>query len=347
LATYYVRTDGHDTASGANNTSNATTGAWLTIAKAVSTVAAGDTVYIVGSAGNASSYPTSSLDYTYGSYSTPAAGTAASPVRWIGLTSMPTIGVSGLAFYNCAYQIFENLYFVATSNSAGTYGIIHGTALVLRDCVLNLNNQASQIGADLSSATRSVVIGCDIYGGTASPSLSSGSYGLLISNGVVSGCHIWNCRDAGIRVQSNPAALMDNLIHGCAAAGISDTAANSDYYFGVIARNTVHGNAGNGLELTGTSASTTRPVFNNLVTSNGGYGLTYSDGSAATNDARKTFCDYNDFHGNTSGSYQNVSAGANDLNVDPSYTNASTRDFTPTNAAAKAGFPSTFPGTPI
>ncbi len=45
-ATYYIRTDGHDTASGANNTTDGTTGAWLTVQHAADTMVAGDTVNI-------------------------------------------------------------------------------------------------------------------------------------------------------------------------------------------------------------------------------------------------------------------------------------------------------------
>lgn len=45
-ATYYVRTDGHDTATGLNDNSNATTGAWLTINHATATAVAGDTINV-------------------------------------------------------------------------------------------------------------------------------------------------------------------------------------------------------------------------------------------------------------------------------------------------------------
>ena len=41
---YYVRNDGHDTATGVNNTTDVTTGAWLTAGKACSTATAADTV---------------------------------------------------------------------------------------------------------------------------------------------------------------------------------------------------------------------------------------------------------------------------------------------------------------
>ena len=46
MATYYVRTDGHDAATGVNNTNDGVTGAWLTINKALTTIAAGDTVIV-------------------------------------------------------------------------------------------------------------------------------------------------------------------------------------------------------------------------------------------------------------------------------------------------------------
>ncbi len=44
--TYYVRPDGHNAASGLNNTNNTTTGAWLTLQYAANQVAAGDTVFV-------------------------------------------------------------------------------------------------------------------------------------------------------------------------------------------------------------------------------------------------------------------------------------------------------------
>jgi hypothetical protein len=46
-ATYYVRWDGHDGASGVNNTNNATTGAWQTLGKANASLQPGDVVRVV------------------------------------------------------------------------------------------------------------------------------------------------------------------------------------------------------------------------------------------------------------------------------------------------------------
>lgn len=45
-ATYYVRTDGHNTADGTQDSADTTHGAWLTVQKAVDTITGGDTVLI-------------------------------------------------------------------------------------------------------------------------------------------------------------------------------------------------------------------------------------------------------------------------------------------------------------
>lgn len=47
MALYYVRTDGHNTASGLNNTNNLTTGAWATLEYASTHVTSGDIIHIV------------------------------------------------------------------------------------------------------------------------------------------------------------------------------------------------------------------------------------------------------------------------------------------------------------
>jgi len=67
-ATYYVRTNGNDANAGTSDTAG---GAWLTVGKAASTVAAGDTVYI-----RAGTYSEEVVLTT--------SGTAANPIRWIG-----------------------------------------------------------------------------------------------------------------------------------------------------------------------------------------------------------------------------------------------------------------------
>jgi len=67
-ATYYVRPDGHNGASGANNNSNASTGAWLTLQHASDTVGPGDTVLVA--------------DGTYAGFYVETSGTSGNPITF-------------------------------------------------------------------------------------------------------------------------------------------------------------------------------------------------------------------------------------------------------------------------
>ena len=345
MATYYLRTDGSDSNAGTADTAG---GAWRTIEHAAANVAAGDTVNVRGSAGNAASYPTSSLDYTISGFFTPTAGsTSAGYVRWLGLGTMPTIGTPGLGFNGCQLQWWEGLYFVATGATAPGFGMINGSGgeCIVKECVINMNLQAGLIGLNLSGGE---VRGTEVFGGGTSPTSSSGADGIECGNyGVlVQGCRVRHCRGAGIGGMGLGAVILNNLIYGCAGRGI-DFAGNTTVG-GKILGNTVHGNGSDGIGLTGTASAAWFTIRNNNLTGNGGYGLNVTDGSQSLNDARTRGCNYNNYGtgslANTSGARANISAGANDLAVDPQYADASTGDFTPANTALQgAAFPVTFP----
>lgn len=91
--TYYVRTDGHDTASGLNNSTDASTGAWLTVQKAANTMAPGDTVHIA--------------DGTYAAnVSITQSGTSDNPITYTGSKSA---WISRVVTVSASYIIMDNL----------------------------------------------------------------------------------------------------------------------------------------------------------------------------------------------------------------------------------------------
>jgi hypothetical protein len=303
-------------------------------------------VYVRGAAGNAASYPTSSLDYTVAAYFTPTAGTtAAGMVRWVGLGTMPTIGCPGLGFYSCVLQWFEGLYLVATGNANASFGLLNGAdGCVVKGCVINTNLQAGMVGLSLVGGA---VVGTEIFGGGTSPTASSGADGLSLSDygTLVMGNRIRYCRGNGIGGTARGCALHNNLIHNNVGRGV--TVSGNSIALGKVIDNTVHGNGSDGVALTGAAGATWWAVLNNNLTGNGGYGLNVTDGSQSLNDLRAAWCDYNNYGAgslaNASGPRANLSAGAHDLAVDPQYANAAGGDFTPTNPALQAAFPASYP----
>lgn len=307
-------------------------------------VVAGNTTYIRASAGNASSYPTTSLDYTISGFFTATAGTTgAGLVKWIGEAGMPTISSPGLGFYNAQFNEINGLYVVAVATTNGNLGTINvaGSGTV-KNCIVNMNIQAATIG--IVAGAGSTVSGNEVYGGSASPTASTGADGINITaTGVlIDGNKVHGCRGKGISLSSTTGGtIFQNEVYGCVGDGIA-TAATSATMPTTIDGNTIDSNTGNGITVSATAGTTVTQIKNNIISNNGGYGISCTAGSTALNDRSKLNWGYNDVYNNTSGGYQNVSASTTDLNVNPNFVGGSPFDYTPQNAALKAAFPTAF-----
>jgi hypothetical protein len=260
VATYYLSTTGNDS-TGDGSTGNR----WRTLSKASTTVAAGDTVVIQGAAGNAASFPTTSLDYLEAAFLTPAAGsTAAGWIRWIAEAGhpVPTIGSSvGLLFNGLGWHWFEGLYLVATGNADASYGIIHANAgpLKVKSCTINQGGQAGMVG--LKPESGGVIENTLICSGNSGiPAQSAGGYGIMSGTTIldVNSCEIRHCLDDGI----NDNAGVGVRVHRCKIWGNAGNGISLSTTYvsqpGMVSRNTIDGNAGHGLAITGVASSTTR-----------------------------------------------------------------------------------------
>ena len=313
-------------------------------------VVAGNIVYILGSAGNASSYPTSSLDYSTTGYFTPTAGTvAAGRVRWLKDPAgpIPTIGSNGLMIYNFVGQEFSGLYFTASSNASNASGILFcassaAMTSILTDSIVNTNNQALLVGITWGGGC---VKNNEIYGGTTTPTASSGADLVVLSSYSceVVGNTIRYGRGIGIKQGNNQfGSIHDNQIYGCVGNGIEIGEATSAYIV-TVAGNVIDANGGHGISITGTGGVSNVSIRNNNITNHTGSGksgISVTNGTTALNDIRKGFIDYNNVYGNTT-NYANISAGAHDISVDPGYTGSG--NYAAGTAIKAKGFPALMP----
>jgi len=160
-------------------------------------------------------------------------------------------------------------------------------------------------------------------------------------------CVIENCTGPGIPVDSvnyNPTLIgciiRNNALHGCSVhtgtitgcliygnGGHGIITANNSTWYGTIKGNVIYGNSGDGVNFSSTTRAFSAYVIeNNIISENTGYGV---GGALAGSNDYGAFVDCNAFYSNTSGNYQNLTSGPNDitLTADP-FTDAAADDFT-------------------
>lgn len=305
---------------------------------------AGNTVYVRG----AGSDSPSADDYaTTSNHFTPVSGDATSGfVKVIGYNGRPRMSENGLFFYNMSYFWFENLFITATGATNASFGLIYvANTATIKNCVLFTNNQAALRGVNFESG-RGEVIDSEIYGHASAPTASSGADAVNFgtdSGGKVVGCYIHHMGGKGVVCAGIYGGVVaDTIIYACEGISIDVTltSATSSTPGWAVKNDTIDAGKDHGVQTTQAGLDGLE-LFNTIISNHvgsGKKGLAVTAGTAAENDRRKRLVDYNDLYNNTA-NYENVSAGANDLNVDPEYTSAAGADWSVgTNLKAK-GFP--------
>lgn len=305
----------------------------------------GNTIYVRATAGNASSYPTSSPDYTIGSSFTPSSGSAAvGLIKWIGENGVPTIQTPGLAMNGFSFVHFEGLYFYANGNTSGTIGILSaGANTVILDCIFNTNSQSSQHGIYFSTG-QGTAIGNEVYSGSTSPTSATNTGIVATGNGcLIMGNKVRYMRGKGIDCTGSGCDVLFNTVYGCVDNGISTAVASTVVCH--ILNNTINGNSGHGIAVSGSNGAAWCVIANNVITNHTGSGKHGISVTTSSSDPRKLAWRGNIFNGNTT-DYSNVSADATDQAIDPDYVNAAGGDFTPQEATLEGAAYPQYVGAP-
>lgn len=319
MTVYYV-----DGALGSDSNAGTSAGsgnAWATIAHALATIAAGDLVYVKASA-----------TYSISSALTSSASTYTNKTRIVGYTSTPgdcgratisqTAAAKGFDLGSLNGWSIEN--FVLDGTSTGTQGVSLGNYSEAVNCVItNWTAEGFIATGDSGGLWQSEVTSCGGTNGAVIPNAYSTIFGCSIHDNSVTGIYV-----VGVY------KIISCKIYNNSGYGIYNIASAAPCIIGC----TIHNNSSDGIRTD--YYQICNGVFNNILTSNGGYGLKLTNNSAAIVDVS---FDYNWFGtgglANTSGARNNILAGPHDLSGDPQYVNAGAGDFTPQNAAVQAGFP--------
>lgn len=100
---------------------------------------------------------------------------------------------------------------------------------------------------------------------------------------------------------------------------------------------TINGNTGASTDgVNNNTVAAGNMFYNNIVSNNGRYGVNSTDGDSMLSD-------FNNYYGNGTAARNNFPTGANDVALDPGYTNAAGGDFSIGTNLKALGFPGLFP----
>lgn len=200
----------------------------------------------------------------------------------------------------------------------GTSTIAPGGRSTVINC--KVTNSSSTAARNAFGGNAVAVIGCE--------AISYRGIGILgANNPLIYGCYIHDC-DQGISV-STQSEVINCIISGCVTNSIIETGAISTTV--TIANNTIYGAENKlGVGITLVQGNGTPVIYNNVL-----YGLATASSFSATTTQQLT--DYNDYFNNTNdvSSAAQWPKGANDIAVNPSFTNVT--QVTGSTATTTAG----------
>lgn len=233
---------------------------------------------------------------------------------------------------------FERLHF---KNSNGTKTSAHGVRVTaaserhsFKHCIFG--DATNSLNAGYSASVNSalpVFVDCEFK-----ECSGTNAVGLAAGGGHLFGCSVHDNDQGGIAfgiATTGDISVVNCLVYANGGDGISWAAECSPLLIG----NTIHGNGGNGIDVSASSVFGHCVIANNQITGNTLLGINVSSGSAEITDANKAFVDFNNFWDNDGGDRQNISAGPNDTAVDPAYVNAAAGNFEVGQSVRAQGFP--------
>lgn len=230
------------------------------------------------------------------------------------------------------YWRFKNLKFT-NSNATRTSACFVGSAPVVNweTCIFGDATNKLYRGIVMTNVARLRLTDCEFTTLT--------NQAIRALNGeriVLEGCYIHDCSDAGIVMAGN-LAISDCIIETNGSYGVWFTS-NDISYLCNITKSVIHANTSHGI-YSDDYFRGTLTIKSNNITANGGYGISM----VAAQTGNQSGIDYNNFGtgatANTSGARQNITAGSNDLAVDPSYSSASGANFEAGTSIKALGFP--------
>lgn len=240
-ATYYVRTDGHDTASGLNNTSNSSTGAWLTLQHAADNATAGDTVLVA--------------DGNYAGFWTDYGGTVGNPLVFRAIGENANITSRNSRTTDCinleSWDTVANYVTIDGFDVSGCsrMGIraIAGTGIVIQNNTVHDNGDCGifsggtpsiQVLDNVSHNNGSTTLQHNIYISNADSDNPTIRGNTVYSAGGGSGIQLnGDWLEGGDGFIDNP-VVENNIIYGNAAKGISVISVR----YGIFRNNVIYGN---------------------------------------------------------------------------------------------------------